>query len=225
MIEARTLTKTYRTGKLEFTALKQVDIRIETGEFVGIMGRSGSGKSTLLYQLSLLDRPTSGSVLIDGAETAGLSESERVGFRLRNLGYIFQDHALLPELTAAENVMLPMLMLGRSRNDALRAASQALGLVGLAEKLRNLPDQMSGGEKQRVSIARAVNHHPKIIFADEPTASLDSETAMRVMQTFIDLHRQGQTIVMVTHEEEFAGYFDKLIRLDDGRIASVNNKK
>ena len=218
MIEVRGLTKTYRTGKLEFTALKGVDLRIGSGEFVGIMGRSGSGKSTLLYQLSLLDRPTSGSILIDGQDTAGLTERGCVSFRLTNLGYIFQDHALLPEMTAAENIMLPMLMLGKSGQESLDAAKEALTAVGLGDKSNNLPDQLSGGEKQRVSIARAIIHRPKIIFADEPTASLDTETSAKVMGIFSELHRKGQTIVMVTHEPDFQHFFDRTIVLSDGRI-------
>jgi len=219
MIETRSLTKTYRTGQLEFTALKGVDLRISEGQMVGIMGRSGSGKSTLLYQLSLLDRPTAGTIIIDGQDTAVLGDKGCVSYRLVNMGYIFQDHALLPEMTAAENVMLPMLMLGYGRKKAFQAAKEALAVVGLADKAPNLPDQLSGGEKQRVSIARAFIHRPKIIFADEPTASLDSETAARVMDVFSGLHRGGQTIVMVTHEPDFERYFDKVIRLTDGRIA------
>jgi len=218
MIVVRGLTKTYRTGKMEFTALKGIDLKIGSGEFVGIMGRSGSGKSTLLYQLSLLDRPTSGSILIDGQDAAELTEQGCVSFRLTNLGYIFQDHALLPEMTAAENIMLPMLMLGKSRQEAYRAAKESLAAVGLGDKVNNLPDQMSGGEKQRVSIARAIIHRPKIIFADEPTASLDTETSARVMEIFSDLHRKGQTIVMVTHEPDFRNFFDHTIVLSDGRL-------
>jgi len=218
MIETRGLTKTYRTGQREFTALKGVDLRVNDGQMIGIMGRSGSGKSTLLYQLSLLDRPTSGTILIDGQDMNGLNDRGCVSYRLVNMGYVFQDHALLPELTAAENVMLPMLMLGHARKAAFRAAEESLASVGLADKASNLPDQLSGGEKQRVSIARAVIHRPKIIFADEPTASLDSETAARVMDVFSELHRGGQTIVMVTHEPDFEKYFDKVIRLTDGRV-------
>lgn len=219
LIEVINLTKTYRSGSISYTALKDVSLRIQEGEFVGIVGRSGSGKSTLLYQMSLLDQPTAGEVHYRGCPMAGLGEEGCSLFRLGNLGYVFQDYALLPELTAIENVILPLLMSGASIRSAAERAEASLAQVGLASKLANRPSQLSGGEKQRVSIARAFIHRPKIIFADEPTASLDSETAARVMDVFSGLHRGGQTIVMVTHEPDFERYFDKVIRLTDGRIA------
>ncbi|KPJ84730.1 hypothetical protein AMJ57_05605 [Parcubacteria bacterium SG8_24] len=219
MIEAEKIVKTYGTGAAAFTALKGIDLRIRDGEFVGIMGRSGSGKSTLLYQLSLLDFPTSGRVLMDGTDMTGLGVETCTQYRIANFGYVFQDYALLPDLTALENVALPLLMLNRTRQEAYRLAGEALSNVGLQEKLRNRPNMLSGGEQQRVSIARATAACPKVIFADEPTASLDSETAERVMKVFKGLHGRGQTIVMVTHEEEFLHLFDRIIRLQDGSIA------
>jgi putative ABC transport system ATP-binding protein len=218
MIKAENITKIYRNGPIEFAALRDVSLHVSPGEFVGIMGRSGSGKSTLLYQMSLLDRPTSGSVTINGIDAGQLDERSRTDLRLALLGYVFQEYALLPELTAEENVALPMLMLGWDAKEARTRAAAALERVGLGAKLNNLPSMLSGGEQQRVSIARAIGHGSTILFADEPTANLDTDTAAKVMSTFRDLHHSGHTIVMVTHEDEFRAVFDRVVRLSDGRI-------
>ena len=200
MIKAEKLVKSFGEGELRLTVLKSLDVEIADGEFVAIIGPSGAGKSTLLYHLSLLDKPTSGEILFDGAKTSELSESEKTALRLHRMGYVFQDYALLPELSAVENVALPMLMQGLSRSIALHKAQQALVRVGLDNKMANLPSQLSGGQQQRVSIARAIAHEPRIVFADEPTANLDSENSRTVLDAFLDLHKSGQTIVMVTHE-------------------------
>jgi putative ABC transport system ATP-binding protein len=220
MIRAEKLVKKYGEGELELVVLQHVSFEITNGEFVAITGPSGAGKSTLLYQLSLLDQPSGGEVFLDGRATSDLPESEKTLIRLEKLGYVFQDYALLPELTALENVALPMLMQGRSKVYALGRATSALGRVGLSDKLENLPSQLSGGQQQRVSIARAIAHSPDIVFADEPTANLDSASARPVLDAFEDLHREGQTIVMVTHEEEYAARAERIIALKDGEIVS-----
>ena len=223
MIKAEQLIKSYGKGELEFFALKHINLVIADGEFVAIVGPSGAGKSTLLYQLSLLDMPTSGEIYLDNVKTSDLDEGEKTQLRLHKLGYVFQDYALLPELTAAENVVLPMLMQGMGRSSAWQKAERALDRVGLGDKMRNLPSQLSGGQQQRVSIARAIVHEPHILFADEPTANLDSTSAWPVMDAFSELHKGGQTIIMVTHEEEYASRAQRVISLKDGVIVSDQN--
>lgn len=218
LIHVKKLKKTYTDGVMETPVLKGIDLEIERGEFVAIMGRSGAGKSTLMYQMSLLDTPTSGQVLIDGTSTESLSVKNRSTFRLDRLGYVFQDYALLPELTALENVALPLLMQNKPQALAYSIASRALERVKLAHRMNNLPSQLSGGEQQRVSIARAIAHDPEIIFADEPTANLDSESSKNIIEIFKDLHRKGQTIIMVTHEEEYGRAAQRTIRLSDGMV-------
>ncbi|OGZ18273.1 MAG: ABC transporter [Candidatus Lloydbacteria bacterium RIFOXYC12_FULL_46_25] len=220
IIDAINVVKAYGEGELQHTVLKNISLQIEEGEFVAIMGRSGAGKSTLMYQLSLLDRPTEGEIILDGVYANTLEEDERTRFRLHNLGYVFQDYALMPELTALENVAVPLLMQGKSKKEAYEKATVALDSVSLAERLMNLPSQLSGGEQQRVSIARSIAHGPKILFADEPTANLDSETSRQVLGIFRELNDKGQTIVMVTHEKEFGLLADRIITVQDGNIVS-----
>ena len=220
MITVTNLTKSFKNGRAETQVLKGVSLTIHDGEFVAIMGKSGAGKSTLMYQMSLLDHPTSGELSIDGIDVLKLSTDERTHFRLENLGYIFQDYALVPELTAIENVMVPLLMQGKTDDEARAIAIASLDSIGLAERENNLPSQLSGGEQQRVSIARAVAHNPKILFADEPTANLDSSSSESVIDIFRKLHAKGQTIVMVTHEKEYTTYCDRVIHLSDGQIVS-----
>lgn len=218
MIETKHLKKSYTDGPIETHVLRGIDLVIETGEFVAIMGRSGAGKSTLLYQLSLLDNPTSGHVIIDGVDTSGMSDSERSAFRLAKLGYVFQDYALLPELTALENVILPLLMMGVSKKAAIAKAKKTLERVGLGHRYKNLPSQLSGGEQQRVSVARAVAHDLQILFADEPTANLDTDSSRRVLEILKELSGEGQTIIMVTHEGEYGRLADRIISMEDGQI-------
>jgi len=220
MIIAQHLKKSFGNGDSVTTVLKGIDLHVEKNQFMMIVGRSGAGKSTLMYQLGLLDHPTSGRLVVDGVDTGKLSSQERTEFRLERLGFVFQDYAVLPELTALENVMVPMMMRGYSQKKARFLSAEALDKVGLTARLNSLPAQMSGGEQQRVSIARAIAHNPKILFADEPTANLDSETAEAVMRTFTNLHCAGQTVVMVTHEKEFMEYGDRIIQLSDGLIVS-----
>lgn len=218
MITIKHLVKKFGDGDREITVLKGIDLTIESGEYIALIGRSGAGKSTFLYQMSLLDEPTSGEIIIDGHKAHEMSNSEKTEFRLTKLGYVFQDYALLPELTALENVAVPLIMQGYTTPEAYRKATRALEKVAIGDKLHNLPSMLSGGQQQRVSIARAVAHEPEILFADEPTANLDNESSLRVMDIFDELHKAGQTIVMVTHEEEYAKRADKIIKLDDGRI-------
>ncbi len=218
MIEVRALTKTFVNGEVLTPVLKGIDLTVETGAFIAIMGRSGAGKSTLMYQMSLLDTPTSGSILIDGRDVLSMAENEKVRFRLHTFGYVFQEYALLPELTAVENVALPLLMQGLDRLEAEGRATDALAKVGLEKRLHSLPSKISGGEQQRVAIARAVAHAPGILFADEPTANLDRESSHTVLKIFQRLHEDGQTIIMVTHEEEYGLLAERIVRLDDGVI-------
>jgi putative ABC transport system ATP-binding protein len=217
-VKVQNLTKTYNDGKIETRVLKGIDCDIQTGEFVAIMGKSGAGKSTFLYQLGLLDNPSSGDIWLEGVKVSDMTDAERQSFRLTELGYVFQDYALLPELSSLENVALPLLMKGESFKNAKIIAQTFLEKVGMKGKERNLPSELSGGQQQRVSIARAVAHSPKILFADEPTANLDSFSGNQVIQLFKDLNRDGQTIVMVTHEEEYGKIADRIINLADGLI-------
>ena len=218
IISTRELRKMFTDGDKITHVLKGVDMDIKKGEFVAIMGRSGAGKSTLLYQISLLDHPSSGEIYLDGHNISTMNDTERVNFRLEKLGYVFQDYALLPDLTARENVAVPLIMQGRSRTESFGIADKTLERVGLGHRVNNLPSKLSGGEQQRVSIARAVAHKPKILFADEPTANLDSESSAMVLKIFQELHAQGQTIVMVTHEEEYSKVADRTIFLKEGLI-------
>lgn len=225
MIRTENIVKKFQSGDSEIIAVDNISLNVETGEFVSITGRSGSGKSTLMYQMSLLDQPTSGDIFIDNRKVSHLSTEERTKIRLQELGYIFQDYALIPELSAIENVIVPLLMQGLSHSEAHKKAKISLERIGMGDRLDNLPSQLSGGQQQRVSIARAIAHEPKLVFADEPTANLDSETSEMVLKNFLELNRDGQTIIMVTHEPEYAALTHRTITLADGQIVSdVKNK-
>lgn len=219
IIIAKNLVRSFVNGAVVTNVLKGISLHIEDGEFVAIMGRSGAGKSTTLYQLSLLDDPTSGEIILDGKDTHNLSQEEKTNFRLKELGYVFQDYSLMSDLTALENVSLPLLMQGKEKDFAFKKAEESLKEVGLAHVMDHLPSALSGGEQQRVSIARAIVHNPKILFADEPTANLDHASSNTVMDIFKKLNKEkGITIVMVTHEDEYTKIVDRVIKLDDGRI-------
>ena len=219
IIAIKNLSRTYIMGTMKVPALNRVTLDIRRGEFASIMGKSGSGKSTLLHQLGLLDTPTEGEIVIDGVEISGLSESERTNFRLEKFGYVFQEYAILPELTALENVYLPLMTLGMSQDECVRKGMDALKKVGLDERANHRPRELSGGEQQRVAIARAIINKPKILFADEPTANLDSASSGQILELFRALNRDiGQTILMVTHELEDEGFVDRVIWLVDGEV-------
>ena len=219
IIKASNITKSFGSGDLFTTILKGIDVVIHAGEFVAIMGKSGAGKSTLMYQLSVLDEPTSGTLTIDSESIERKNENERTEFRLRTLGYVFQDYALVPDLNAEENVMVPLVMRGMSWSEARTIARASIDAVGLPTKYKNLPSELSGGEQQRIAVARAVAGKPKILFADEPTANLDSFSSQQVIDLITSLNRDfGQTIVMVTHEREYALGCNRIIHMEDGRI-------
>lgn len=216
MIKVKNLVRTY-SGEVPTLALKGVSFEIKTGEFVALMGRSGSGKSTLLHQLGLLDMPTSGSVIVNDSNVLTLSDSERTKFRLQYLGYVFQEYALITEFTALENVYFPAMAFGD--NNAKERAEHLLDLVGLRERINHYPSEMSGGEQQRVAIARSLINNPKVLFADEPTANLDTVSAEVVFKLFQKLNKElKQTILVVTHEPEDKKYVNRVIWLKDGLI-------
>ena len=221
MIKAQKIIKTYHDGTIDTHVLKGVDFALQTGDFVSLTGKSGAGKSTLLYQLGMLDRPDSGFIEIDGVRVTELSDREQTQFRLENLGYIFQDYALIPDLTACENIMVPLLMLGIETKKAKQMALETLEQVGLKGKENNLPNALSGGEQQRVSVARAICNKPKILFADEPTANLDTANSKNILELFKELNNKGQTILMVTHEREYTKYGNRVFNMIDGVIKKI----
>lgn len=222
IIKATNIHRKFGEGALEAHILKGIDITVYEGEFVAIMGKSGAGKSTLMYQLSVLDEPTEGDIEIENTCISSLTESERTAFRLHTLGYVFQNYALVPDLSAEENVMLPLLMRNFTWNKAKERARHSLDNVGLDKKYTNLPAELSGGEQQRVAVARALTGKPKIIFADEPTANLDSVSGKQVIDLLVHLHRDyKQTIVMVTHEREYAMDCDRIFHMEDGLVIDI----
>lgn len=219
MIRVNQLTKVFTMGDVRVEALRDVTLTIAEGEFIGIMGKSGSGKSTLLRQLGLIDEPTSGEIYFDTKSTHELSDAERSQFRLQHLGYIFQEYALIAELTALENVMLPAMMLGGNKTQYQEKAKELLATVNLGDRLHHRPKELSGGQQQRVAIARALINNPKVLFADEPTANLDTVSTKVVMETFQKLNQTiQQTIVLVTHEPDNQAYVDRTIIMKDGKI-------
>jgi putative ABC transport system ATP-binding protein len=217
-IKVKNLKKTY-LGKVPTYALRGVDFEIKEGEFVAIMGKSGSGKSTLLHQLGLLDTPTGGELLIDNVDVLKLNDREKTTFRLQRLGYVFQEYALILELTALENVLLPAFALNGSHQSYKERAADMLDKVGLKERVNHRPNELSGGEQQRVAIARALINNPNILFADEPTANLDSISSKEILELFKKLNKElGQTIVLVTHEPDDRKYVDRILWIKDGLL-------
>ncbi|WP_292518540.1 ABC transporter ATP-binding protein [Methanoculleus sp.] len=222
MIVAEDLTKVYTMGRVEVRALGGVSLSVAKGEFVGIMGASGSGKSTLLHILGLLDRPTSGTVAIDGTNVLALSDRRRTLFRLNRLGYVFQDYALIGELTALENVYLTSLVRGDPKEEYLKKSVEILERVGLGDRIDHRQSELSGGEQQRVAIARALVNSPSILLADEPCANLDSQTSKSILDLFARLNEElDQTIVMVSHEDWHKEYFCRIVTLRDGLIEEM----
>ena len=223
IVEARAVEKTYDTGKVEVHALRGVDLRVAVGEMVAIMGPSGSGKTTLLNCLSGLDAIDAGDVLIEGAALGTMSDRERTDYRARRMGFVFQFYNLMPVLTAAENVELPLLVARVGAREARARALEALDLVGLAERADHVPDELSGGQRQRVTIARALVNQPAIVWADEPTGDLDSENAQDVMQLMRRLNLEhGLTFLIVTHDIGIGRATDRIVRMVDGRIVEDN---
>lgn len=216
MIEIQGITKSF--GELQ--VLKGIDLIINKGEVVSIVGPSGAGKTTLLQIMGTLDKADAGTVVINGVEVGKLKEKELSAFRNKQIGFVFQFHQLLPEFTALENVMIPALIAGTSSGEAMRRAKDTLEMMGLAERASHKPAELSGGEKQRVAVARALINHPAVIFADEPSGSLDSKNKGELHQLFFDLREKlGQTFVIVTHDEGLAQLTDRTIHMVDGRIS------
>jgi putative ABC transport system ATP-binding protein len=220
LIKIEKLTKQYTSGDDVVEALRGIDIAIEAGEFITIMGQSGSGKSTLLSVLGGMNHPSTGSVAMAGTNIYELPGEQLADFRAQNLGFVFQSFHLIPYLTSIENVMLPLAIVKMGTQEKRIAAQQAMERVGLGKKLDRLPNQLSGGEQERVAIARAIVNSPKILLADEPTGNLDSKTSDEVMMLFRDLNAAGQTVVMVTHNPENGSYADRTIILRDGMVVT-----
>lgn len=215
MIEVKSLNKSYGTLQV----LKEINLRVEDSAVVSIVGASGAGKSTLLHLIGTLDRPDSGQVLIDGTDIFALNDTDQAAYRNRNIGFVFQFHHLLPEFTAAENVALPAMIAGQSHADALKRAHELLNFLNLGDRLNHKPSQLSGGEQQRVAVARALANNPKIVLADEPSGNLDTQNARKLHQLFFDLRDQfHQTFVVVTHNPELATLADKTFEIKDGRL-------
>ena len=225
VIDIQGITKTYVNGKLSVPVLHGIDLVVNKGEFVSIMGPSGSGKSTFMNILGCLDRPTTGSYRLNGDEVATLSHDELAYVRNKQIGFVFQSFNLLTKLTALENVALPMIYAGVNKKMRIERATQLLQSVGLGERMDHLPSELSGGQRQRVAIARALANNPAIIMADEPTGNLDSKSTIDVMNIFRGLHDEGRTILLVTHEPDIATYASRNVVLKDGIIVedSINS--
>jgi len=217
VLEARRVWKVYGT-KVQVEALQGIDLPISEGEFIAIQGPSGSGKSTLMHILGCLERPTQGEVLIQGANVAEISQVELAEIRGKNIGFVFQQFNLLPRTTAQKNVELPLVFQGISRRERHKRAAELLEKVGLGDRLNHTSSQLSGGEQQRVAIARALVSNPAIIFADEPTGNLDTNSSMEIMAIMRELNDEGKTLVVVTHDSDIANWADRIVHLQDGRI-------
>ena len=225
MIKTVNLSKIYRTDEIETTALNRINLEINEGEFVSIMGASGCGKSTLLNVLGLLDNPTSGDHFFLGTNVSSFSERQRSVLRKQNIGFVFQSFNLIDELTVFENIELPLVYLKESRKERVRKVDALLQQMGIMHRKKHFPQQLSGGQQQRVAVARAIVTKPKVILADEPTGNLDSTHGNEVMNLLTELNAQGTTIVMVTHSAHDAGFSHRIIRLLDGEVVSENSRQ
>jgi putative ABC transport system ATP-binding protein len=219
VIELTHISKRYQLGGAEYPALDDVSLTIQSNEFLALTGASGSGKSTMMNILGCLDTPSSGQYRLDGQEVAGLDEEQLATVRNRKIGFVFQNFYLMPRMTALDNVAQPLIYRGIAPGARRQHAAQALQRVGLADRMRHRPNEMSGGQRQRVAVARALVGHPELLLADEPTGNLDSRTAREILDLFTQLHGQGQTVVIVTHDPGVAACCKRLVRLHDGRIA------
>jgi putative ABC transport system ATP-binding protein len=219
------ITRHFKVGLEVVRALRGVSTVIQKNEFVALMGASGSGKSTLMNLIGCLDTPTSGQYFLSGSDVSKLNDNELAEIRNKEIGFIFQTFNLLPRSTALENVMLPLVYSGIGKSDRLFRASKALESVGLSDRMNHKPNELSGGQRQRVATARALVNNPSLILADEPTGNLDSKTSDEIMTLLVDIHRAGNTIILVTHEESIARYAHRIIRLIDGQISSDEKNK
>ncbi len=220
LIEIRDMCKIYNPGENEVRALNGVSVSVEEGEFVAIIGQSGSGKSTLMNMLGCLDVPTSGTYILHGRDVSHLSDDELSDIRNQEIGFIFQGFNLIPNLTAVENVELPLIYRGVGKRKRLQLAKVALEKVGLKARMEHKPSELSGGQQQRVAIARAIAQAPPVILADEPTGNLDSNSTMEIMQVLKSLHKEGRTVILITHDNEIAQQAERVIKIKDGRIES-----
>jgi putative ABC transport system ATP-binding protein len=220
LIHIEDMTKVYQMGDIQVHALRGVSLEVQEGEYVAIMGASGSGKSTLMNMIGLLDRPTGGTYTIRGTESSKMGKNRLANLRNREIGFVFQQFNLLPRISAYRQVELPLFYAGTPRRKSRQLALDALSRVGLAERVKHRPDELSGGQQQRVAIARALVNKPAILLADEPTGALDSKTGDEVMMLFDELHQQGLTIIMVTHEPHVAQHAQRVVTLSDGHIVS-----
>ena len=218
MLEVQNIVKSYKTGDINLTALKNISLKIEVGEFVAIMGPSGSGKSTLMNILGCLDRMSSGKYILNGKDVSGLHANELSHIRNKEIGFVFQSFNLIPRMSILENVSLPMVYSGMPAKERKKRALIALEKVGLLDRIKHLPNEVSGGQKQRAAIARAVVNSPSVIMADEPTGNLDTKSSLDIMKIFQDLNNEGATVVMVTHENDIAKHAKRIVRFRDGEI-------
>ncbi|KKB72304.1 MULTISPECIES: ABC transporter ATP-binding protein [Bacillus] len=225
MIQLSNVTKSYHIGKETFDVLHSIDVAIEQGEYLSIMGPSGSGKSTLMNIIGCLDRPTSGTYKLDGEDISSYKDKELAAVRNRSIGFVFQQFQLLPRLNAKKNVELPMIYAGIGKKERQERAERALEKVGLKDRMLHMPNELSGGQKQRVAIARAIVNEPKLVLADEPTGALDTKTSISIMEQFSELNSEGTTIVLVTHEPEIANYTNRMILVRDGEIVSPEGQR
>lgn len=218
MMKLSNISKIYKTGKLEVPVLHEINLEIEDGEFIAIMGPSGSGKSTLMNIIGFLDSPSSGDYELNGEKITTFHENQLAGLRNKHIGFVFQQFFLLPRLNAQKNVEAPLVYADMKKKERVKRAEEMLAKVGLSDRMRHLPNELSGGQKQRVCIARALVNNPEIILADEPTGALDTKTGSQIMDLFTELNREGKTVIIVTHEEEIAAYANRIIFLRDGVI-------
>ncbi|WP_306352962.1 ABC transporter ATP-binding protein [Flavobacterium sp. '19STA2R22 D10 B1'] len=225
LIKITDIKRDFVLGNEIVKVLKGIDIQINKGEYVALMGPSGSGKSTLMNLLGCLDTPTSGQYILNGKDVSKMTDDELAEIRNKEIGFVFQTFNLLPRTTALNNVALPMIYAGYSKTDRTKRAEEVLTQVGLSDRMDHEPNQLSGGQRQRVAVARALVNKPSIILADEPTGNLDSKTSIEIMNLFNDIHANGNTVILVTHEEDIAAYAHRIIRLRDGIIESDNKNR